>query len=270
MGANRHAWITGDYGRNDRFDSNSSLFEAGFATDLMDNQLVAGIAVGQSWIDQDLAFGGDSGLHGQYVLGELSYRPTGNPFIYTLTGIVGDWSADIDRNYINGAIIDTSFGDTDVTSAALRLRVDWLDAVTLGGFGITPKIQYTVTNTQVDGYTETGGGFPATFNSQENTSQEIRYGVSAARTFLDDKALLRLRIEGVHRLDNDSNNTSGQVVGLFPFNASGQSIKKNSLLFGVDFDYEVCEDLTLTSGLSTSTSGQDPVLGGTVGLRKTF
>ncbi|MEP2774505.1 MAG: autotransporter domain-containing protein [Luteolibacter sp.] len=270
MGSQRHAWIIGDYARNDRFDSDSSLFEAGFATDLMDNQLVAGIGFGQSWIDQDLAFGGDSGIHGQYILGELSYRPTGNPFIYTLTGILGDWSADIDRNYINGAMIDTSYGDTDVTAAALRMRVDWLDALSFQGFGITPKIQYTIAHTEVDGYTETGGGFPATFNTQDSTSHEIRYGVSAARPLLNDKALLRLRLEGIHRFDDSNSNASGQVVGLFPFSTSGQTIKRNSLLFGVDFDYNICQDLTLTSSLSTATSAQEPVLGASLGLRKSF
>ncbi|MCH7226029.1 autotransporter domain-containing protein [Haloferula sp. A504] len=269
-GADRHAWITGDFARNDRYDSDSTLAEVGGAIDLFDQQLVAGLGVGQSWVSQDLLLGGETELDGQYVLGELSFRATDTPFIFTLTGAYGSWDADVDRNYFNGGLINTSFGKTDVTSSALRLRADWLDAAQLLGFGISPKLEYTVTRTESDAYTEVGGGFPATFNSQSQTIHQLRYGLTAARPVLQEKGLVRVRAEGVHRFDDSDARTTGTVLGLGPFNLAGRSVKQDWFLFGVDFDYAVTDAITLTSGLSTATSGQDPVFGATLGALFSF
>lgn len=270
QGAGRYAWITGDFARNDRYDSDSALVEVGAAMDFMDKQLVAGFGVGQSWVEQDLIFGGDVEMDGQYLLGELSYRANGSPLIFTLTGGYGQWDADIARNYINGPIIDTSFGNSDVTSGATRVRADWLDAATVGGFGITPKLEYTFTRTESDAYTEVGGGFPALFNSQDESVHQLRYGLTAARKVMEDKGLLRLRAEGVHRFDDGNAISSGTVIGLGPFNVVGRSAKQNWLFVGFDFEYAVSEQMTITSGLSTSTDGQDPIFGSTLGLRVSF
>ncbi|TDU81738.1 autotransporter-like protein [Prosthecobacter fusiformis] len=270
MGANRHAWATGDFARYDRNDLNSGLAEVGGAVDFFDKQLMAGLGIGQSWVTQDLANGGDMDMNGQYLLSELSFKPTKLPVVFTITGAIGSWDADIDRKYNNGGALDTSSGSTDVISSSLRFRVDWLDAVKVAGFGITPKLEYTVNRTEADGYTESGGGFPVDYDDQGHTAQEIRYGLSAARTFCSGKALLRLRAEGVHRFDQSGAVTSGQVVGLFNFNLPGQQIQQDWLHMGIDFNYALNEKITLTSSVMTSTSGEDPVFGGSLGVLMKF
>lgn len=267
---NRYAWITGDYALNDRYDSESSLLEAGAAMDLFDKQLVAGLGFGQSWVDQDLLYGGDIDLDGQYLLGELSYRSTGCPMVFTLTGTYGDWDADVTRNYINGPFIDSSSGSTGITSGALRLRADWLDVATVWGFSITPKVEYTVMRTKSDAYTETGGGFPAAYNDQSETSHQVRYGLSAVREVLESKGLLRIRAEGVHRFDDSDAGSYGTASGFGTFSTDGTSVRQDWLLLGLDFDYKLTDAMTLTSGLSTSTTSQDPVLGTSLGLRMSF
>jgi len=270
MGTERHAWVTGDFARYDRYDANTGLAEVGGALDFLDKQLVAGLGVGQSWVAQDLSLGGDMDMSGQYLLGELSFKPTKLPFVFTLTGAIGGWDAEIDRNYVNAGTVDTSSGSTDVMSSTLRFRVDWLDAVKVAGFGITPKIEYTVNRTEADGYTESGGGFPVSYDAQGHTAHEVRYGLAAARTFMSNKALLRLRAEGVHRFDQSGSGTSGQVVGLFNFNLPGQQIQQDWVQLGVDFTYALTQKVTLTSGITTSTSGEDPVLGGSLGVMVKF
>lgn len=270
QGAERYGWIIGDFARNNFHDSKSALAEVGGAIDLLDRQLVAGIGIGQSWVDQDLLYGGDITMDGQYLLGELSYRASDSPFIFTLTGAYGAWDTDITRNYLNGGGIDRSIGSTDVTSGAIRARVDWIDAANLFDFGITPKLEYTVTRTKSDAYAESGGGFPAAFNSQRETVHQFRYGLTAARQILDQKGLLRIRAEGVHRFDGSNARSSGTILGLGTFNLDGQSVRQNWLLLGLDFDYALSDSVTLTSGLSTSTSGDDPVFGSTLGLRMKF
>ncbi len=271
MGAHRHAWVTGDFARYDRFDANSGLAEVGGALDFMDQQLVVGLGVGQSWVTQDLALGGGLNMTGQYLLTEASFRATDSPLIFTLTGAVGSWNSDIHRNYISAGAVVRSSGRPDVTSSTLRFRIDWVDAVTVAGFGFTPKIEYTVNRTVADGYTESGGPFPATFNEQGHTAEEIRIGLMAARPVLADKAILRFRAEGVHRFDETGATVSGAIPGIaFNFNVPGQQVQQDWLHLGMDFSCALSDKVTLNTSVSTATSGQDPVFGASVGIQVKF
>ncbi|MFC5455169.1 autotransporter domain-containing protein [Prosthecobacter fluviatilis] len=269
-GVSRHFWFTGDAGRWDRYNSNSYLSEVGGAVDLFDKQLLVGVGVGQNWVSQTLALGGKTLLNGQYYLMELSYKPTNLPLVFTLTGAMGNWDAKIDRNYFNAGNIDTSTGRPHINSNTLRFSVHWLDVVKVAGFGITPKIEYTANNMQMGGYAEQGGGFPAYFNQQNHTATELRYGLSAARLFFAEKLQIRLRSEWVHRFDQTAVTTSGQTIGLFNFNVPGQRIKQDWVQFGGDMVYSINDRTNLTASVTTATAGQDPVIGGSVGVQVKF
>ncbi len=268
-GPSRHVWFTTDGGRWDRYNSNSLLTEVGGAVDLFDKQLLVGFGFGLNWIEQNKgAINAD--LNGQYYLTELSYKPTDLPFIFTLTGSLGHWDVSSTRNYLNAGVPDASYGDTDVNSEMLRLSIHWLDAIKVAGFGITPKIQYSVNHTSVNGYTESGGGFPAAYNKQGSTAQEIRYGLWAARNFFNDKMLFRLRAEAVQRLDRSGPGTSGTVIGLFNFNLPGQQVKQAWVQFGTDFVYSLTQKVNLTASVNTATYGEDPVILGSAGVQVKF
>jgi len=269
-GPARHAWFTADAGRWDNHHTNSYLAEAGFAFDLMDQQLLVGFGVGENYVEQQLLLGGDTDIQGQYYLTELSFKPKELPLVFTLTGALGSWDADVNRNYLNAGNIESSSGSPHLNSAALRFSVHWLDAVKLAGWGFTPKLEYTVNQMTIGGYAEQGGGFPAFFNEQNHTVQELRYGFSAARGFAADKGLLRLRAEGVHRFDQSGPGTSGNVIGLFGFNLPGQSIQQDWVQFGGDVVYSLTQRTNLTFGVSTATTGEDPVIGGSVGVQVKF
>lgn len=268
-GPSRHFWFTTDGGRWDRYNSNSLLTEAGVAVDLFDKQLLVGFGFGMNWIKQNLG-AINANLDGQYYLTELSYKPTNIPLIFTLTGSLGHWNVDSTRSYLNAGVPDASYGDTDVSSSMLRFSLHWLDAVKVAGFGITPKIQYSVNHTSINGYTEQGGGFPAAFNEQSSTAQEMRYGLWAARNFLDDKLLFRLRVEAVQRLDRSGPGTSGTVIGLFNFNVPGQQVKQAWVQFGTDFVYSLTQNTNLTFSVNTATVGEDPVILGSAGVQVKF
>ncbi len=269
-GVSRHFWFTGDAGRWDRYNANSYLTEVGGAVDLFDQQLLVGVGVGQTWVNQTLSLGGQAQMDGQYYLMELSYKPKALPLVFTLTGALGNWDAKIDRHYLNAGLIDSSAGSPHINSNTLRFSVHWLDVVKVAGFGITPKIEYTVNTMQVGAYGEQGGGFPAFFNEQNHTASELRYGFSAARLFQADKLQLRLRTEWVHRFDQTGATSSGQTIGLFNFNVPGQRIKQDWVQFGGDLVYSINARTNLTASLSTATAGQDPVVGGSLGVQVKF
>ena len=97
-----------------------------------------------------LQFHVESDLDGEYIIAELDYQLPNHSVIASLTGIYGDWDVDVDRGYLNAGTPDQSSGDTDVTSTALRIRLDWLDALHFSGINISPRIGYTINHVDVD------------------------------------------------------------------------------------------------------------------------
>jgi hypothetical protein len=49
---------------------------------------------------------------------------------------------------------------TDITTRSARLRVDAPVLASFAGFGFSPDASYSVTQTNVEAYTENGGGLP--------------------------------------------------------------------------------------------------------------
>ena len=45
----------------------------------------------------------------------------------------------------------------------------------------SPRVAYTYSKVEIDAYTETGGGFPAIFNSREQERHEVRFGVDVGK-----------------------------------------------------------------------------------------
>ena len=65
---------------------------------------------------------------------------------------------------------------------------------------------------KTDGYTETGGGFPAVFNESSETISDWRLGFDADYE-INDKNRILYTLEGVNRTSNSGNGVSGNVIG---------------------------------------------------------
>ncbi|WP_332694018.1 autotransporter domain-containing protein [Devosia sp.] len=267
LGGDKCFWANGDFGRyNGVRNTTIGLAEAGFCADLFDDTVRAGIGVGTSFSTQGLPNSGSSSLGGQYLLGEIDWAPEGTPLLLSGTAILGNWRADIRRGYMNGASVDFSQGQTAVNAALVRGRIDWLDAATFGTTTISPWASFTLANTSVDGYTETGGGFPARFDAQSQTASEVRVGLTA-ETELTQQTTLRTTIEGVHRFDSTGPALTGQTLGLFEFSLPGQAQSQTWTRIGLDLEHEFSSSVLGTLSLQAATAGQDPDFSGAVGLR---
>ena len=270
MGKDAQFWATGDFGSSSRVrDVKVTSGEVGVNKDIAPNAL-AGIAIGRGQQNQDLALDGSNNVIGNYVLGEIDYRPFGSQWIVSLLGMVGSWDAKINRGYSNGGGTDYSLGQTDITSRSARLRVDAPVLFSVGGFGFSPYASYAVTQTVVEAYTESGGGLPASYDEQEHNATEARLGMMATKVF-NEKLKLIVSVEGIHRFDGAGPALTGQdITGAVGFSLPGQAPRPDCARLGVDVDYKLTADTLLNVSAHASTVGEVADVSGAVSIRRAF
>ena len=270
MGKESQAWATGDFGSSSRTrDVHVTSGEAGINWNVGKTMLF-GVAGGHAVQNADLDLGGSSATKGDFVLAELDYRPEGTQWIVSLLGMVGSWESKTNRGYDNGAGTDFSSGVADTITRSARLRVDAPAVATFGGFGFAPFASYTVTQTVVGGYTETGGAFPATFDEQEHNATEARLGVTASKD-LSEKTKLLLSVEGIHRFDGVGPALTGQdVTGGVSFDLPGTAPRPDCVRFGFDVDHKLSADTLLNISAHVSTVGEAHDVSAAISIRRAF
>ncbi|HOY69805.1 MAG TPA: autotransporter domain-containing protein [Methylotenera sp.] len=258
------AWATGDFGRNYESDAKMGLAEMGICKDLGTARI--GIGFGLDWAKQDLNMGGEAKYNGQHVLIEAA-NAFKNGLQPSIVGYYGRFDADVSRHYQNAGNLDSSHGSTEATSKAIRLRLDWKDLVQIGSASITPYAAYTWMRTNLDGYTETGGGFPVQYDNNHWTTNDVRLG-AAAYFAATTNSNVRIGAEFVHRFED--NTASGKVLGLNSFSYQGKDIKQSWVRATADLDHRFTDDMLVTVGLNAGTGGGDNNWGVTAGLRANF
>jgi probable HAF family extracellular repeat protein len=233
-------WLAGDWGRDDHAvrDGDLGLAELGGCRRFDDAQV--DLAVGHTWAKQHLFRDGKADYDGTYLMAEALRPLNDNLSRGKLWGSLGGYyhwgNADIRRNYLNAGVLDTSSGSPDTRTWALRARLDWENAAHPGDMALTPYGELSYVRTRVDGYSETGGGFPASVDARTEKDTDLRLGVSGAKPLSDATTLTGL-VEGVHRFQGEGAGVSGEVNGLFGFSLPGQSLKRNWLRAGVGVEY---------------------------------
>ena len=260
------AWATGDIARQNNSDTRMGLAEIGACKDMDTARF--GLGIGHAYAKQDWSFGGEAKYNGEYLIAEAA-NAFANGIQPSLTAYYGRFDTTMNRNYQNGANIDTSRGTPDATSKALRVRVDWKDAAQLGSVSVSPYAAYTWMRTSVDGYTETGGGFPVRFDSNSWDTNDIRIG-AAGLLALNTTTDLRAGAEAVHRFEGNNAGSSGQILGLSSFAVGGQSIKQNWVRVTADVDHRIKDNMLITVGANAGSNGGDPSWGLTAGLKANF
>ena len=270
MGKESQAWATGDFGSSSRTrDVHVTSGEAGINWNVGKTMLF-GVAGGHAVQNADLDLGGSSATKGDFFIAELDYRPEGTQWIVSLLGMVGSWESKTNRGYDNGGSTDFSNGVADTITRSARFRVDAPAVATFGGFGFAPFASYTVTQTVVGAYTETGGGFPASFNEQEHNATEARLGVTASKD-LSEKTKLLLSVEGIHRFDGAGPALTGQdVTGGVSFDLPGTAPRADCVRFGFDVDHKLSADTLLNVSAHVSTVGEAHDVSAAISIRRAF
>jgi len=102
----------------------------------------------------------------------------------------------------------------------------------LEGHLLVTLCQPDTARSKLDAYTETGGGFPATFDEMRDHSTVLRAVVDGVHT-LDNNIRLLARAEAAYRIENETAATCGTIIGLSDFSFVGQKTHQFSLRGGL-------------------------------------
>jgi probable HAF family extracellular repeat protein len=268
MGKQSQAWATGDFGTSSRqSDRHMTSGEIGVSQTYGD--FVLGIAAGHASLNQDLLFGGNASISGNYLLAEADYRLADKESIASLVLMRGDWSADATRGYATGSGTDTSSGSTGLKTSSARLRFDGPAQKFVSAISATPFVSYTVTRTTADAYTETGGSFPASFGAQEHTAQEGRLGVTA-KVVASPSTTLLFTAEWIHRFDDAGSGLVATSSTMGTLTAAGIAPTANQARFGFDVDHKLSADTLLNFSVHAAGIGPSSDVSAALSLRRAF
>ncbi|MET3613296.1 putative HAF family extracellular repeat protein [Rhizobium aquaticum] len=231
-------WFTGDGGYTSMRSAQGGLGagEFGFGRGIEGGWTVR-LAGGGQYGRMDTPNAGNSVFSSGYVAPDVSYA-VGGGVVATLSGYFNWGKADIRRGYLNGTANDSSFGSAATQTYGVRARVDWQDAFKLASTGVSPFVSYTYLNSQMNGYTETGGSFPVRFDGSREISNTVRIGADA-RTPLTDNLGLVTRLEYGHRFEKAGAGVSGQILGLSAFSLDGASVQQDFVRGGLGVSYKL-------------------------------
>jgi probable HAF family extracellular repeat protein len=268
MGKQSQAWATGDFGTSSRqVDQHKTSGEIGVSQTYGD--FVLGLAAGHASLNQDLAFGGNASISGNYLLAEADYRLADKESIASLVLMRGDWSADTTRGYATGSGTDTSTGTTGLKTTSARLRLDGPAQKFVSAVSATPFVSYTVTRTIADAYAEAGGSFPASFAAQEHTAQEGRLGVTAKVVATPSTTLL-FTAEWIHRFDGAGAGLTATSATMGTLTATGIAPTANQARFGFDIDHKLSADTLLNLSLHAAGTGPSADFAAALSVRRAF
>ena len=254
-------WVAGDWGHDDHGERNGTLGLAEIGGGYHFEALQVNMAMGQTWARQNLALNGRAQTDGTFVLAEALVplrTDTDGSGLWATFGTHYHWGdTNLRRGYLNAGLADASKGTPDTETWGLRARIDWENAARLGKTSFSPYAELSYSQARMDSYTETGGGFPARFDSHKEKATEFRLGLNADYPLSSNQARLLGTVEAVHRLESQGASTSGQMIGLFPFDLGGESNRKNWLRLSAGVEGKVAGGKASLSVNATS-QGEAP------------
>lgn len=221
-----------------------------------------GVGVMASDDRQDTHLGGDSTTRAGGVSIMAAHEdPSGWNSYATLSGAALDITSK--RNYLNGASVDSSKGDTNgyVVSAAVKtgyeMRVHEKATV-------MPYVQVDAAHSVIDGYSETGGAFPATVGDRSDNYLATRTGIEISHD-VGPGFTVRGQTAWGHRLTDMGSvvASAGGVTVAVPDNDSGRDWAE----FGLGLNKQLGDQAVFAADLAARAgSTSEPDIGLTLGL----
>ena len=269
MGKQRQFWATGDFGASSRqTDRRTSFGEVGASQAY--GETVVGVAVGTALQTQDLLFGGDAKITGQTFMAEIDTRLADKESILSLLVLRGEWDAQTARGYVTGGGNDISRGQTDMDTTTVRVRYDGPTQKFTGNFTAAPYASFALTRVNTDGFAESGGSFPATFDAHSHTAKESRLGLLTKFT-AGPATTIRVTAEWIHRFDDAGDALSGvNQTTSGAFSVAGLAPTKDQARFGLDVDHKLSADTMLSLSIHAAGYGQAHDVAGSLSLRRGF
>jgi len=251
-------WVTNDTGYDNGASSDGAFGLVDFGYGLgLEGGATARFAFGGLYSDQDIDAGGNFINKGFYIAPEVSLPVAGNVYA-TIGGYYAPGKLSVTRGYLNGGVMDYSHGEADLDTWGAKLRFDWLNAFSANDWNFTPYTSLTYMRSKLDAYTETGGGFPASFNQVKDHNTVLRVGLDGVHSLTNDIRLLT-RAEAAYRFESETAATSGSITGLSGFSFDGQETNQFWLRGGLGAEMDVAGG-TASLNVNVTTQGDDPTV----------
>lgn len=263
------AWISGDAGghANHSKDAYADVIEVG-AGHRFSDKAQFNVSVGELFAGTLLEDDGHFFQRMTYVMPEALVSFGNCPVWGTFGMQYASGPLDIRRAYLNAGSTDFSKGSSTGTVLNLRARIDWKDAAVWQGIAFTPYLDHLHTESWMEAYTESGGGFPASWESRHQHDDVSRLGIDAAKALTREVTLIA-SYEQSRNWREKGSGASGQVLGLSNFNLSGQPITQNSSRFSLGATHRVGAGQFSLFG-NAQTAGQNPQYWVAAGYQYTF
>ncbi len=200
---------TQDRSNGDQDDVIGSL---GLASRLTpDTRFGLGVNIGESELQlNDTGSESDQSFWG--VNSFASYEPSGLP-LRVYAGVVASWlDEELVRGYLNGVTPVSSRGQRDGNAFGGAVQAGWEYGVSQS-LSVMPFAGYQISHIRLDGYSESGGPFPAVFNEVSETAHVGRVGAEVTNWFGGRTALWG-SVAYAHQFDDDGLTSSGSVPTL--------------------------------------------------------
>lgn len=229
----------------------------------------AGVSVGAGMTDTDLMWDGNYRSTEIHVGGYLAHIPDTGLRLFG-AGLWGDLSdVEITRGYLNGVGMTRSFGETQGEGWGLLGRIGWGFRATEATL-LTPFAQLTYTDAHLDGYRETGGPFPVTFQDIDTNTLVGRVGV-LEETDLSETIRVFASFAWAQVLDQDNPAVKGTVLDIFELSTDAAGDLDGWAEFTAGARYQLSERGVFSVSGRASTEFDDYVtLGARVGYSQTF
>jgi probable HAF family extracellular repeat protein len=232
-------WAAGDWGQDNHDVRNGDIGLADLGLGRNFGAIQVNAALGRTWANQNLDLNGNLDDKGSYLFAE-AMMPLRGSLWGVLSGYYLRGDTDLRRGYLNAGTLDYSYGHPDTYTWAVRGRLEWDSIASIVGVSLNPYGDLSYTHTRMEGYTETGGGFPAGYDAKTDYATELRIGVNGTKP-LTERTKLVGTLEGVHRFEKTSSNVSGEVLGVggFTFDFPGQSYDQDWLRVGLGAETKI-------------------------------
>ena len=233
-------WVSGDLGTDNHGNrsGNAGLADFGFGYNYGPYQL--NLSFGETWARQSPA--GDSYKSaGNYVLAEAIIPMDGGVWL-SLGGYGHKGKFDSVRTYESSLGKSTSYGNTDTKTLGWRVHLDFENAIRLLKIDFSPYVDFSKTISTLDGYSEVGGDYSASFDTRKDRALDFRFGVNG-KTLVSENLHFLSVIEGVHRVSETRSHVSGQFTDVGSFDYSSNALKRSWLRFGVGLESKIAEGI---------------------------
>lgn len=159
------------------------MSSAGLGINLrLGSTMTGSLAVSRAHIVTPLAFDGEAAFDATAISAYFADRPTSG-LVWDAGVSAAALTGEVGRGYLNGNDVEFSSGETDGSALGARARLGWRFADVAPQTAVTPYAGYTFARSSYEGWTETGGSFPAVFSDFTTLTHIVRAGVDVEHDF---------------------------------------------------------------------------------------